>query len=230
MPYLVISILILVISFIVIFFAKAIIGIEYVRSGNKDIISISVFALAGLINIKLDIPLSIFGDQKSKLRFPKKSEFGKRITNTQDEDKEFNVKDLYDKAVKIYKLITSHKSFIGEVRKYMSGRVRLRRFELEIEFGAGDAYYTAIIIGIIWSIYGLIEYYLSNNNEMLNNENHHNRVQVNPNFNKKSLMIDLYCIFNVKVANIIIISLKILKHYLKSKYKTKTMIGADAYG
>lgn len=221
MLYLVISILILIISIIIILFAKAVIGIEYVRSGNKDIISISVFALAGVISIKLDIPLSVLGDQKSKLRFPKKSEFRKRITNTQDEDKEFNVKDLYDKFNKIYKLITTHKSFIGEIRKFMSGKVLFRRFELEIEFGAGDAYYTAIIIGLLWSIYGLVECYLSNNCEMQKDETQYNMIEINPIFDKKSLMIDLYCIFNAKVANIIIISLKMIRHYLKSKYKTK---------
>jgi len=108
----------------------------------------------------------------------------------------------------------------------MTGRVYLSGYILEVEIGAGEAYHTAMITGLIWVAYGLFESYL--NTIQNGNNRHFNKVNVYANFDKKSLQIDLYCIFSAKVANIIYISFKILKFYIKSKNRIKNMIGVDA--
>ncbi|HHW32410.1 MAG TPA: DUF2953 domain-containing protein [Clostridiaceae bacterium] len=228
MLYLVIFTLILTILILFLLFSKAEIGIEYIRTGNDDLMSILIIALSGIFRLKLDIPLSKYGEAKSKIRVPKKTELGRHHLLEKEKGKDFSIKDLLDIFLKLYRLIKSENAFIHELIEYMTGRVRFVGYELEIEIGAGEAYYTALTTGLIWAAYGLFESYLY----YINNGNYNkffNDVNVYANFDRKSLLINLYCIFNAKVANIINISFKILKFYIKSKQRIKKVLGVDTY-
>lgn len=88
----------------------------------------------------------------------------------------------------------------------------LREFVLKVKLGTGDAFYTAMLYGLIWSLAGFIPTYIFNDYKIKNKE-----INIEPNFNERIININFNCIFSLKIVNIIVISRVVIKEYLNIK-------------
>jgi len=100
----------------------------------------------------------------------------------------------------------------GGVRSYLTltrkvaRKLVVKELQWETRLGAGDAARTAIITGGVWAIKGSVIGYLSSLTHL--QELH---IQVIPDYSlRANLSTRLYCIFQMRIANIILVAIYIL--------------------
>lgn len=213
MLYAGISIFAAVIIFLLI--ARINILLEYNREGLNDNLVLSVFALKGLLKYKFEIPLIDL--EKSGIKFQKLTQKGKVEKKAQGEKGFAKFQKIFDQIKDIKNFYNANRSKICDIKEYLKERLVCREFRLEIELGTDDACYTGILSGIAWSAAGVIVSFIENNYSLLKKS-----VRVKPKFNENYFSIDLYCIFNIKIVNIIVVGIKILPGILKGKSVSKT--------
>jgi len=80
--------------------------------------------------------------------------------------------------------------------------IKLKKLSLYTEIGLEDATVTALAVGIIWSIKGVLYTRLA---ELFNTQNTENRIVVWPNYKETSyLRVDYSCIFEFRLGHIMI--------------------------
>lgn len=123
-----------------------------------------------------------------------------------------NQKDGYsEKLAGITEIYEKYKNPVISLLKYMSGRLELRRINIDLSYGTGDAAYTGILYGIIQIISGNLfaaaVKYLNADYPVLN---------VRPNFQNKCFKLGFSGIIKARPVHIIIAYLK-----FRSKFKNK---------
>ncbi|HEX3030362.1 MAG TPA: DUF2953 domain-containing protein, partial [Clostridia bacterium] len=161
-------------------------------NGLDDDISIRFTALKGLIKYDYKLP----GPQKPSEEIEKRS----RIDALTDKIKNF--RELVKSIIKIKILL----------RK----KLTLKDYSLDIEFGAGDAFYTGILSGMIWAAVGAFTSYIVNTFKTCKKH-----VDVKTDFNQFKFRVELHCIFNIRIVNIIVVVIKLYLHNLKKKRKKR---------
>jgi len=221
MLYLVIFLLFAAIL-IFVFLINVNIIIKYHRTGNYDDVAVSIFMLGGLIKINADpdeIEVKIIAIKFKRISRKRKYE-GIPPKNKEN----FTFDDIYEKIEKIKDFYKRNKGVIRDIKRYFTNKIILKELNLDLGFGLGDAFYTGIISGVLWSLAGTAVSYVFNNIKTLKKH-----VNIHPNFNEKELIVDMRCIFSTKLAHIIVAGIKIFIHS-KRKQKFKTFIGGDLSG
>jgi hypothetical protein len=196
--------------------------IEYNKIGNYDNVVMSIIILGGLITFKAEFPEYEFDIKVFKLE--KVIEKGKKQKDSSKNKQQFSLEDIYEKITKIRELYNNHTNIMRNIKCYLSKKLLLKEFNLGISIGLGDAFYTGITTGALWSLTGTIATYLFGGFKAIKRH-----INIKPNFNEKELIVDLYCIFRAKLVHIIIVSLRIWM-YSKNNQKFNTVIGGDLSG
>jgi hypothetical protein len=210
MLYLVFFILLLLI--IITLFLKVNVLIEYLRNDWDDHVVLSIYALKGILKYKYEISLLDIGKKGVKFSMVKEAGSEEKDIGQKDEKKDF-IK-LFDEFNHLKKLYKENKILIRRINEYMGCRITLKDLKLDIDVGTGEACFTGIIGGLLWSIIGILDSYISSKLKVESKS-----VDIKTDFIKKKLNIDLYCIFNVRIVHIIVVTVKILKYYLINKIK-----------
>lgn len=126
--------------------------------------------------------------------------FKSGVTNKKSKKKKKN-RTKQKRELKVKKII----GLVIDERK----RVLLNQFNLSGTIGVEDAYYTAMIIGICQSMPNVLLPLIFNN--LLKQP----QINFTPDFNKKIIKLDLFCIVSLKFTHII----KVLIKFLLIKYK-----------
>jgi hypothetical protein len=194
-------------------FVKINILIEYNRKGKDDNLILSFFALSGLLKYKYEAPTVDF--RKKGARFNWLSEIGgkekdsKRITSFLD------ISDLFRRFEVLRKAF----------ERYVKKRLLVKDFKLHINLGTGDAFYTGIASGSVWALAGMITAFICNNFDV-----EKKTIIVKPHFSEKIFEIDLFCIFNLRIVNIISIIGKASADYFSGRFGLKKLIGGGLSG
>jgi len=96
--------------------------------------------------------------------------------------------------------------------KFFKKSLILKDFKLNVTEGTGDACYTSILSGCIWSLTGLIPQLIFTKYIVKNKE-----IKIETDFNKKVWKLNFNCIFSLKIVNIISMCREFLKYYLKTR-------------
>ena len=88
----------------------------------------------------------------------------------------------------------------------------LKKFKLYVREGTGDAYHTALLYGLLWTLTGFIPGRLFNNFDVEEKE-----IRIDPDFEEKVWKLEFDCIFSLKIVNIITIVKEIIKLRLKNR-------------
>lgn len=203
---------VLILLFILLFIKVNII-IEYSKNNGNDNLALSIYTLSGIVKYKYEVPLVEFRKKGIKLRWI--SEKGKK---EKDKYKLSSFLDLGD-------LYSSFNILKEAFQKYIKKRPVIKDLRLKVRFGTGDAFYTGILSGCVWTLAGLITAFLCNNFKVLKKE-----VKVQSEFSKEVLNIDVSCIFTLRIVNIISIMAKAAFDYFTGKFKAKKLIGGDVSG
>lgn len=183
---------------------------EYVRKQSDDNVTLSLFTFGGIIKYKYEVPVADLSFDGIRSRLMRKK--GGKEAVLEEEKKILGIKELMERY-EYFRILM--KTYEG-VTVYVKKRALLEQFELEITAGTGDAFSTGLTGGVLWSAAGMITALFENNFRVLKR-----KVIVNPDFLKKVFEVDLYCIFSLKLVHIIVVAFKILKRFLKAKYKKR---------
>lgn len=213
-----------IVIIIALLFIKLNIVIEYIRNGWDDHIVLSFFTLKGVIKYKYEIPLIDLETNGIKfIKYRIKKDETKDESSTDDGMLGFS--RIIEQFKYFRRIYSNNKAIICKIRDYAKGRVVISELDLKVNFGAGEAHYTGILNGVIWSLYGTAISYITNTFKVLKNN-----VKIKSDYSKNTLKVDLYCIFTFKLAYIIVMGLIFAFRYKEKIFIHKKMIGGDLNG
>lgn len=197
---------------------------EYVRNNEDDNIVLSFYTLNGIFRYKYEIPLIDMGSKSVKFKLVK--EAGMKKAPMEDKRKErLKLIEIIDKLATVKKAYDENRQLVCDIRDYIRGRLLLVEFNLNIEEGTGNAYHTAIINGILWSLAGIFTSYLSNNIKVIKK-----CVSILPCFKSAIFTVDFLCIFHVRLVHIIVVLMKIYRKKHRIRIKAEKEIGGGLSG
>lgn len=211
-------ILIFIIFTMLVLLSRVRIEITYKRLNEDDKLSI----ILKFLKIKFyEFEISMIDISKGEKGYGFKLKANKFKKAPEDEGHGFihfkTIKNIYNDFKNYYRLYTET---LNSTRKSLIRGSKVERFEINAEIGVFDNALTGISSGLIyallWNIYCLI----ANN---IKTEKH--EIFVKPRFDINIFKLDLYCIFTIRIGNIIyvVISLAILYiiHLILNRKKFK---------
>lgn len=119
-----------------------------------------------------------------------------------------------EKAEKVRKKrdINEIKSSIFVLLKLLKRSLMIQQLKLHVREGTGDACYTALLYGFLWNVVSIIPVEKFTKYGVKNKQ-----IKIEADFKEKIWELNLDCIFNLKIVNIISMCKEFLKIYLKNK-------------
>lgn len=204
-------IIVLILTLVVLLlFTKINIVIEFNKDGNNDHLVLSFFAYKGLIRHKYEIPK--IGTKKKGIFFRGVKEKGKNEKDSEKKKGFIKYSSIIEKVKKVKSFYEKYDDILKKALEYLKPRFKINKLDLHTVIGTGNASQTAILTGMAWTVVGILLSALHNFIGI--KENH---IEIKPDFAVKKLKIDLYCIFKVKIAHIIVVGFIILTYLIRSK-------------
>lgn len=216
MLYLAIFLCIFIIISIIIYFLNAEVVVEYVRNGWDDHALISFSPLKG-IEFKYEVSLMGIRDNGFKIKRIRKKKKSQKDEDVEQRKTSKDVKrdDRLGKGInEIFEKIDYFKnkydklnSLINYAIRKLKSKIKLRKFNVEMTIGTGDASLTGIMTGVAWMVTGVIYSNLSMAFPI-----HNKYIKINSNFSSIVFDANILCIFNIRMGHIIkVVFLLILK-------------------
>jgi energy-coupling factor transporter transmembrane protein EcfT len=205
LKWLIIILIILLFLFILIIFSKITIYLKYYHHKDDDDLKIEVRLWFGLIRFKKQIPL-IKVDNNSPSVILKGTGKSNEETQNNEEIKKITPQKLIN-SLKNFKEILEHVFQLNSIIKNFLKKVSIQKFEWQTAIGVGDAVYTGVAAGALWSIKGAIVGLLSNYLSMKEMP----KLMVHPNFQQMITSTDLSCMFQFRIGHAMLAGLKLVK-------------------
>ncbi|MDP4156292.1 MAG: DUF2953 domain-containing protein [Bacillota bacterium] len=205
LKWLVFILIILLFLFILIIFSKITIYLNYYHHKDDDNLKVEMRLWFGLIRIKKQIPL-IKVDDNSPSIILKESEKSNEETENNEKVKQITPQKLIN-SLKNFREIIEHVFQLNSIVKNFLKKVTIQRFEWQSAIGVGDAVYTGVAAGALWSVKGAIVGVLSNYLRMKEMP----KIMVQPNFQQMVTSTDLLCMFQFRIGHAMLAGLKIVK-------------------
>jgi len=177
--------------------------LEYVSNGRDDHTAVSVSILGGLLKYKKEL---------SEIE-PKEP-----VKEQADMEKEKAEKGTFYKYFDKYTHFKTIYASIKLVGLYLRDKLYLKDFYLEISVGTGEAFFTGIAAGALWTAAGSLLSFLTNNFRTVG-KSFNKHVNVKTDYTQKKFETDFHCIFITKIVYIIVVGLKFLFEYFRKKLK-----------
>ena len=123
-----------------------------------------------------------------------------------------NKKETKKKKVRKKRDLNQLKISFHVLNKLFSKSLIIKEFKLYVKEGTGDACYTAILYGLVWNLAGLIPTVIFTKYNVKNRD-----IKIETDFKEKVWKVNFDCIFSLKIVNIILMCIEILKYYLKNR-------------
>ncbi|MCX7843184.1 MAG: DUF2953 domain-containing protein [Clostridia bacterium] len=101
----------------------------------------------------------------------------------------------------------------------------MKKVIAELEVGTGDAAQSGIVSGLAWTLLGNLMSIFTNVFKTCRF-----RYNVKTNFSKAVFNMDFFCIFSIKIVNIIVVGMRLAVLFLKNRDKLKKATGGDMFG
>lgn len=193
---------------------------KVIKKNEDDAILIRLKTLYGLLNLKFELPMLdiVFVDGKPALKYRAELESNKTNKLFKRISKIFSAEDYS----KVKKLIHHDPILIDRLKKYWFKYIKLRELSLIFKLGMYDATMTALTCGIIWSALGTFLSILKSNIDLRTKV-----LKISPSFDKEEFEMEISCIINFRLGNIIstvIIVLKRSREVRKEKLSSENPI------
>jgi hypothetical protein len=158
---------------------------------------------------------ALYGIIKYRIQLPKKSE-KKRVEEERGISK---IEGLLDKLGNIREVYGT----VMTAKAWLKNKLHLNIFDLKVDFGMGDAYYSGVLSGVLWSVAGILISYLTT---IFNS--FEKKINIKTDFAEKKFYVELHCIFSIKIVYIIVVAMKYLAYKYRKRLKRKIKIkGGD---
>jgi len=182
--------------------------VRIIKKNDKEHMELGIIAIKGLIKLGFEVPfidIIQLGDKYS-------IEFGERLEGgNKEKDIISKTKKLtFDKLIKRFNKTKKMREVFNAFFSYLIQKIQVKNITWKSNIGLDDAALTGIASGLFWMVKGLIVSFASNykNTDDIN-------IDITPYFDKAVFETDFYCIIKLKLAHIIIASLK----GVKAKFK-----------
>ena len=205
LKWLIIILIILLFLFILIIFSKITIYLKYYHHKDDDHLKIECRLWFGLIRFKKQIPLIKVDDDSPSIIL---KETGKSNEEPKNNDKVHKITpQKLINSLKNFREILEHVFQLNIIIKSFLKKVSIQKFEWQSTIGIGDAVYTGVAAGALWSIKGSIIGVLSNYLRMKEMP----KLMVQPNFQQMITSTDLSCMIQFRIGYAILAGLKLVK-------------------
>jgi len=178
---------IIVFIIILVLFIEIQVRLESYKKSGSQIIMIKITVFKGLNIYENDI--SAIFRQKKRLN-------------------EYQFSIVYKKIAAIIKSI---KIIDKSIRKLLD-RILIKELKIHLTAGAGEAFMTGIINGVLWMLTAIIDTFISNNVRVLLKS-----IIIKSDFKEKIFKMDIGCIIVFRIVYIMDVAVKILILYYKEK-------------
>ncbi|MFC4777515.1 DUF2953 domain-containing protein [Paenibacillus sp. GCM10023252] len=179
------------------------------RDGSNDDIVIHVNALYGAVKRTIHIPLVRFTGRAVELKQEVKNGLGSGVTEKNDE---IDANKVANALEKMKQVVILTQNLTGIARRTLA-KVSLTEWEWKTAVGSGDAMWTAMATGAVWSmkttLIGLLSQLLKLKTEPA--------VQVQPDYNKSGFSTEWSCTASIRLGSAMLAGLQFVARMKKSK-------------
>lgn len=184
------------------------IHLRYQRTQDDDKLSLEFF-LWRFVNYKIDIPIIMLQQKLTNFSLITRTELetgGDSSRELLGQSREYSVDSIRD-IMRIIEKLPYLKMIIIDFSQFLH-HLRLERFIWRTGIGTPDAAATGILSGVVWALMGGATSFFY---QQIAAGWAAPELKVEPNFKKEGFTTSLDCIFKIRVGNIMVTGLKLLK-------------------
>lgn len=228
--WLYIALIAIILLFLLIIFSKLTIHLNFFHHNDNDELSVVFKLWFGLIKYTINVPLIKIDDNSPSIVLKGNTSMGdsgegESSSEVQQVDKDAIVSKLSN-AKEIIQHVVNMQVIVSKFMK----RIVIKHFEWHSLVGVGDAAYTGIITGALWTLKGSVVGMLSNFLRLKEMP----VLSVTPHFQMAIIQTRITCIIHFRIGYAILAGLKLIKFWkggrpnlkmntANSKEKTKTV-------
>ncbi|WP_243386046.1 DUF2953 domain-containing protein [Bacillus kexueae] len=206
------SLVIVVGIIILLFTSKLKITFDFLHDGDNDHIKIKFRTLIGLVRYTIDIPLIKVDKENQSIVLKEKKGAGSEGKQQSKDRTKISPQDILDSLHDVNELARHVIGLHAIVRQFMR-KVQIKRFEWHTHFGVGDAAHTGMLIGVAWSLKGLVLQCLTRYMKLTDSP----RITVTPDFYRMVSNTSLQCMISFRLGHAILAGLRFIKHWVGGK-------------
>lgn len=220
MVWLVVILLILLILILAIILTRLSVILDYYHGQDNDDLSITFKAWYGLIKYKIAVPLIKMDKNSPSIVYKEKVRTGEKEKTKKEDDKKFSADDLVRDLHNTKELINHVFSLHTIVRKFLR-KVSVQKIEWHTNVGIGDAAYTGMLIGALWTVKGGIIGIISNFMKLKKMP----IISITPNFQRAISQTHITCMIQFRIGNAMLAGIKLVKFWKggRPNFKSKAL-------
>ncbi|MBP3040386.1 DUF2953 domain-containing protein [Bacillaceae bacterium Marseille-Q3522] len=216
MKWLLFGILFLLFCFLLVALTKITVKIDYLHRNNNNELTIFFQAWFKLISYKISIPVLAMDQDSPTLIMKQKTEMGKK--EGEKKKKVFTAEDFWHNLRKTEKLF-KHIIHLHKIIRQFLNKLKIKKLEWTSHIGVGEAAYTAILAGAIWTAKGSLLGFLSNYMRLETKPN----VMIYPHFQAVVSQTSFSCMIQFRIGHAILAGLKMI-FYWKGNVKSPSFV------
>lgn len=215
--WLLVSLSVLLLLFILGLFAKLTILVNYQHNNDNDDLKVE-FRIFRFMKYRIHVPLIKIDDNSPSLVVESHTHIGK--PGNEQSDNNVHQIGKHDVMTKIHnaKALLEEVFNLHVIVKKFFQKVAIKKFEWETLIGVGDAAYTAIAAGALWTMKGSIISLLSHYLQLKEMP----KLSITPHFQAAVIQTRLTCMIQFRIGHAILAGLKLIKFWKGKKAHFKT--------
>lgn len=206
------SLVILLGMILLLFVSKLVITIDFLHDGDNDHFKVKFRTFYGLIRYTVDIPLIKVDKEDQNIVLKEKKSTGSEGNHETKDRKRISPKDIMDSLHDIEE-IAKHVLGLHKIIRRFLRKVHIKRLEWHTYFGVGDAAHTGMLIGMAWSVKGVVLHCLTRYMKLESTPH----LTITPDFYKAISNTSLQCMIYFRLGYAILAGIRLIKHWIGGK-------------
>ncbi|SHF04208.1 DUF2953 domain-containing protein [Desulforamulus putei] len=192
-----------------VFFSHIKVHLKYFRIQEDDTVSLEFF-LWGLFHHKIEVPVLILRQKLSGFSLTTRTELetgGDDSREIMSRENQYTVESINQVIEKLREWLPWMQA-IKEDIDYLLRHLVIERFHWRVSIGTPDAAATGMLAGLAWGLLGSLTSLFY---RKIAPNGIKPKISVEPNFKKEGFSTSIDCIFKIRIGNIMVTGIKILK-------------------
>ncbi|TKC15804.1 DUF2953 domain-containing protein [Robertmurraya kyonggiensis] len=222
MMWVAIAVVAIILLIIVVLIMKISVIIDYYHGNDDDHLKITLKALFGLLRYKINIP--VIKMDKDSPAIVVKENVEMKVGPQENEQKKGKEKFTVDEllaSLKDMKLLLKHVAGLHRIIRSFLKKVTVSKVEWNTIVGVGDAAYTGMLTGAIWTVKGSIIGLMCSLMKVQETP----QIMITPDFNRSISQTSLKCMIHFRIGHAIFAGIKLFKYWKGDipQFKTKPL-------
>ncbi|SNX71410.1 hypothetical protein SAMN05877753_105172 [Bacillus oleivorans] len=214
---------VLILFLIILIFTRITVEIDFYHGNDNDHLKIKFFAWFRLIRYTIDVPMVKIDKDSPALVLKEEIKPGKK-EETKKEKKRRVTPATIIQSLKNVKELMTHIIHFHKIIKNFLKKIQIKKLDWHTTVGIGDASYTGVLTGIIWTLKGSILGVISKNMKLKVKPN----IMVTPQFQQVISGMSFQCMIQFWIGHALIVGIKMLALWRGGMPKFQTDPSAKA--